>query len=193
LSATVGRDLAEVHRAHRALAVKYFARIKGDIQTFIDTVYRPYQIRETMDKFKLVDRLKAAPSPEEAFKIAEMFNRLVSEQAERYRRELVGSIESQEAEVLGAIDEAHARLQTASAVVTGHLASVRKVHDAQNEALSKFGLEGLREKVGDKVAAMSDRLAGLVEKARRGEQTADEAIKAVKELVEKFNPGSPDE
>ena len=37
LSNTVGRDLEEVHRAHRALAELHFQRIEDDINNFIDT------------------------------------------------------------------------------------------------------------------------------------------------------------
>ena len=48
LSATVGRDIAQVYRAHRELAVVLYERIKSDINRFIDEVYAPYQIQKLL-------------------------------------------------------------------------------------------------------------------------------------------------
>lgn len=48
LSATVGRDIAEVYRAHRELAVLFYKLIKGDINEFVDEVYGPYQINKLL-------------------------------------------------------------------------------------------------------------------------------------------------
>lgn len=183
LSATLGRDLAEVHRAHRSLAVRYFGRMRSDIRTFIDTVYRPYQVENTVKAFKLDEKIKTAIGPDEALKITELFVRLLSEQVEKYRLELEGKLQHQEFEVLSAIDEAHTRLQRANAIVTGHLASVRKVQEAQEDLLSKLKLDGLGKEMGDKIAGLSDQLAHLVEKARRGEEKADKAIEDVRKLI----------
>lgn len=41
LSTTVGKDLAEVHRAHRAIAVRYYGRIKADANALVDQEWRP--------------------------------------------------------------------------------------------------------------------------------------------------------
>src|SRR5690606_29737763 len=49
LSATVGRDIASVHKAHRELAQLVFERMRRDINRFVDNVYAPHQIRAFME------------------------------------------------------------------------------------------------------------------------------------------------
>jgi DNA anti-recombination protein RmuC len=181
LSATVGRDLAEVHRAHRALAVSYFRRMKGDVDRFIDTQYRPFMISATLRDTELVEKIKA--KPEQAAALLDTFLRLNNAQAEKYRAELHAPLVRQETQVLQAIDDAYQNLQNANAVVTGHLASVRKVFDAQNEALRKANLEGLREKAGTKLAELSEKVGGWVEKAARGEEKVDQVLEKLKTLL----------
>ncbi|MEK7477732.1 MAG: hypothetical protein AAB152_19100 [Candidatus Coatesbacteria bacterium] len=44
LSATIGRDLEAVHTSHRELAKLLYARMKQDVNTFVDTKYAPWQI-----------------------------------------------------------------------------------------------------------------------------------------------------
>ncbi len=191
LSVTLGRDLAEVHRAHRELAARYFDRMSQDIEAFIAEKYRPFQIRKTMEDFRLIERIEEArrkggrPDPLE---IMELFVRRLSEQIETYRGELLGNIARQEDEVIGTIDEAYLRLQNANAIVTGHLASIRKVRDAQAELLGKRDLEALRDRMGAKAADLSDRVNDLVERARRGEEKVDRAAEALKELTGEKRP-----
>ena len=59
LSATVGRDIAQVYKAHRELAVILYGRIKDDVNKFVDQVYAPYQIEKLLqadhDDFKKGD------------------------------------------------------------------------------------------------------------------------------------------
>lgn len=189
LSVTVGRDLAEVHRAHRELGVRYFGQIKGDINAFVDDVYRPYTIKNTMRQFELVDRILAAQAPDarvDALSVMELFVTMVSEEIESYRRELLDPIEAYEQEVLTGIDDAYQKLQNANAIVTGHLASVRKVHDAQEEILERAGIEDLRGRFVEETVFLSERVGDLLDKGRKAEERADEleeTIQKLKELV----------
>ena len=48
LSTTVGRDVAEAHRSHRETTVLLFARMKDDVNTFVDDVYAPFILRELL-------------------------------------------------------------------------------------------------------------------------------------------------
>lgn len=177
LSVTLGRDLAEVHRAHRALAIKYFERMKQDINQFIDEKYRPFMIRKTIQDSRLLEKVESASQPgarPDALMIMEVFVRKMSEQIESYRKKLLQNIVSQEEEVIQAIDDSYLKLQNANSIVTGYLTSVRKVRDAQAELLDRVKMEGLREKFINKTAKLSDNIAKLVEKARKGEATVEE-------------------
>jgi hypothetical protein len=192
LSVTVGRDLAEVHRAHRELTIKYFVRMKDDINDFIDEIYRPYMIQRTMADFKLLEKMQSAVengNEVRAFNIMQLFVSLLSEQIENYRRALLQNISKQESEVLSAIDDSYQKIQNANAIVTGHLASIRKVHDAQAELLSRVNLEGLREEVADKTAALSGKISDIIVKARKVDYTIDKAeerMKSIKALADEL-------
>ena len=57
--------------------------------------------------------------------------------------------------MLGAIDRSYNQIIYANSIVTGHLASVRKVHDAQEELLNEFGIENLRTETAQKLSSYS--------------------------------------
>ena len=48
LSATVGRDIAEIRKSHIALVDLYYAALFTDINKFVDDVYLPFQIHKTL-------------------------------------------------------------------------------------------------------------------------------------------------
>jgi hypothetical protein len=124
LSATVGRDLAEVHRAHRELAIRYFARMKADIDRFVDEQYRPFVIRDTLERLQLLDELKQEKNPAVLFQKMEIYVVEASKRIEDTRRQWLAPVTEQEAEVLKSLDRSYLTIQNANAIVTGHLASV---------------------------------------------------------------------
>jgi hypothetical protein len=206
LSVTLGRDLAEVHRAHRQLAKNYFDRIHTDIDQFIDEEYRPFIIRRSLEGFQLLEKLEAAsqlgaelPAPgpadtetadtrPDALQILELYVTKVSGQIESYRSELHRNIEIQQQVLLESIDSAYQQLQNANAIVTGHLASVRKVADAQAELLERTGLDTLSSMLIEKTVQLSQSIAVLVEQARKGEVALDEIAR---ELESSTRGGQP--
>ena len=70
-----------------------------------------------------------------------------------------------------------------NATVTAHLASVVKVHEAQDEILRKANLEGLREKVGVSLSNASERVAEFVGKAKAVEGSVDATTAKVNKLT----------
>jgi hypothetical protein len=168
LSVTVGRDLAALHVAHVALVKQYFDRMEADVNAFVDTQYRPYSIDRNMKDFDLVGRITAprAKGGPDALEVMQVFVEELTADIEDQRRTLLAPIRAQRQEVLGALEEAYRRLQDAQAVLTAHLASVRKVREAQDEALAAVGLKDLQARVIDATAALSERIAGAVARAR---------------------------
>jgi hypothetical protein len=53
LSATVGRDIAELHEVHRETARLLFRQMRDDVNQFVDEVYRPYIISSQMEDQQL--------------------------------------------------------------------------------------------------------------------------------------------
>lgn len=183
LSATVGRDIAEVRQAHRDLAVILLGRIKNDVNKFVDDVYAPYQIEkllqadrrdfEQRDPNSLFSALDAAiknPNDPDVRKDAvdamDVFLQVVRAEVESYRKERLAPVLAQEQDLLSAIDRSYNQIHYANSIVTAHLASVVKVHEAQEELLNQFGIEGLRKEIGQKLANTSNMVAEFVETAR---------------------------
>jgi hypothetical protein len=209
LSATVGRDLAEVHKAHRELAQLLFRRMRKDVNRFVDDVYAPHQIR-----FVMAEEQKKADSTDPAVRrkslllginaafkpgASSVLQKAVLEgmaitvekirvDVESMRSELLVPLDAQEAEVLGAIDRAYLKIHHANSIVTGHLSSVVKVHEAQAELLDSIGVEkDLRKEVGASLASASEQIGNIVEQAEKADKTLDKAKASADEIKATVN------
>ena len=163
LSNTLGRDLAELERAHRELASLYFRQAKDDVNRFIDEVYTPAFIKEFAKQAKLDTAVTKTmdEKPEDLLEGLTAFVNKAHERIEKKRRELLDPIEKQEADVMDAIIESHRRVQAGHGTIAAYLASVVKVRETQNQLLAEVGLEGLPEEVGRQTAAVADKIAEL--------------------------------
>ena len=204
LSATVGRDIAQVYKAHRDLAIILYGRIINDVNKFIDEVYAPYQIQRLLqadhedfkrgDPHSLFYALAKAikePNNTDAQKMAvlamDIFVQVVRGEVESYRKERLAPVLAQQKQVLSAIDRSYNQIHYANSIVTGHLASIAKVHDAQEELLKEFGLEGLRVEIGQNLANTSNMVAEFVEKAKSVDGTMAEMDKKIQELTKELD------
>ncbi len=217
LSTTVGKDLVEVHKAHRELAELMFQGMRDDVNRFVDEVYAPFQIQFVIDaeqekatsssdavrKMSLLAAMGVAfakpPADEDEEtrakranlqkQVLEKLGVLVSgieQDIEDMRRELLQPLEAQRAEVIGSIDRNYQRIHYANSVVMGHLSTVVKVHDAQEEALNAIGIEGLREKAGTSLARTSNQVGELVNRAERAGGTLDELEETITDTKAKL-------
>lgn len=163
LSNTVGRDLEEVHRAHRSLAELHFSDIERNINRFIDETYRPAFIKVFASEYDLNKRIEdLKDEPNKLLSVLTGFVQVATQRVEKKRSELINPIQEQKKLVISEIDAAHRQIQAAQAVVTRHLASVRKVRNVQNELLARVGLKS----VGEKVAEVSQKVGEFVTKGK---------------------------
>lgn len=185
LSSQIETDMAELHRANRELALRYFARSKANVKSFIENEYRPFIVRDTIRRVNLLERLQdiANESEEKAFDRMEVFVNLTLKQIQKTQDDLLEPIETQEREVLRTIDEAFAAVINAQSVVTGYLGSVQRIQQVQDEFLARAGLKDFRRTLIDETANISDGIAEITEKASRGDQAADEALKALHKIL----------
>ena len=215
LSDTVGRDIAVVHQSHRELAQILFTRMRNDVNRFIDNVYAPYQIDKVMSRQQelslsssdedrnksillLIDAAFKPEAPPElqntALRAMDILIKKIHADIESKRQELLDPLNAQEDEVLGSIDRAYQQLHYANSIVTGHLSSIVKVHEAQAELLQSIGVErDLRKVVSEGLAETSDKIGSLVEAAENvdnkigvAEGNADSLKNAIMELGDKL-------
>ena len=189
LSNTVGRDLEEVHRSNRALANLLFDIMEKDVNKFINEIYTPAYVKEFALNYKLDDKVKGivANAPQNLLPVLVRFVKLSNENIEKKRAELLDPIETQRHQVVNDIDESYRQLQAAQSIVAGHLASVRKVHDAQNELLKEVGLETVRERLAENTEKVSNRIGDLIEEAEKAEGNMDKVEEVLLKIKETIN------
>ena len=204
LSATVGRDVAQVYQAHKELAKLLYERIKKDVNRFVDNVYAPYQIKRQLkddfDDFKSgnADSLFgvlnfAVEHPDDSqaqlntLTYMDIFLEVVREDIESFRKEQLAPVIKQEQELLSAIDRSYNQIHYANSIVTGHLASIVKVHDAQEQILNEFNIEGLRKDMGKTLAETSRQVSEYTEQAEKLDQKLEETAKRIKDWEIKFH------
>lgn len=195
LSATVGRDIAEMHRAHRELGILHFERIIADLNRFVDDVYAPFQIEKTLQEYQsvLADAIKQASQPDptgqaqkNAYTMLKVYVEELRKEIESYRNELISSVKNDKDHFLARLDVSYQQIHYANSIVTGHLSSIVKVYDTQDEILAKAGIESLRQESGEKLAEISVEVAKIVDKAEKGSEKIDEAAEKLKDLIGKY-------
>ncbi|MEW6507079.1 MAG: hypothetical protein AB1432_04955 [Bacteroidota bacterium] len=194
LSATVGRDLAEIRKSHIALVDLYYQRLFDDINNFIDDIYLPFQVQNTLSdaeiKKDLLDSIEKASrenesgsAQKEALEKIQIYLLEVTSEVESFRKERLKPVKEQYSILLKNINQAYDQIHYANSIVTGHLASVRKVHDTQDEILSKLDLNNFRTTLGKGLSELSDEIGNLTKLAKEKNQNIDEIINKFKELI----------
>ncbi|WP_445402030.1 hypothetical protein [Zobellella sp. An-6] len=194
LSATVGRDLAEMRKSHTALVKIYYEGLIKNVNQFVDNVYLPYQIQRALSddaiKKDMLTSIEAASMEDvtgkkqkDAYQKLQYFHLIIHEEVDSYRKTKLSPINEQYKSVLNGINESYEKIHYANSIVTGHLASIVKVHDAQNEILEKLDLKDLRTKVGVDVVNISDEIAGITYEAKENDSDLEEIIAKFEELV----------
>lgn len=204
LSTTVGRDIAVTHKAHIQLAMLLFERMRQDVNRFIDGTYAPYQIKKAMERQKelaysddqgdrnksLLLAINAAFKAEASEKLQSIvltgmgsFITIIRNDIEQMRSELLNPLNEQEEQVLGSINRAYQQMHYANSIVTGHLSSIVKVHDAQSDMLEEFGVErDLQKDIGEGIAGVSERINLIVDSAEKVENRIDAAESTAESL-----------
>ncbi len=205
LSQTMGNDLATLRQAHINLAELNFRKIKADINSFVDGTYAPFIIHYALSKqlqaYKagqpsLYSSIEAAgkdggeQEAAQALKIMTDFQIGARKQIEKKRNELLSPVEKQENEIISAINQSYENVIYANSTVTGYLQSIRKVKEAQQDALSKIGLKGADSIVTRGLVNISERVNEVVEKGKEIDVMSADAInqldaitKAIQEIT----------
>ena len=197
LSATVGRDVGEIERSHRALVRIHYDGLERSINRFVDEVYAPYQIGETLKNpevgGKLVQAIQDAAQPVSddnskhvAFDAIGYYFLAVRANIEKYRGELLQPVHAQRDLVLQKLDVAYRQVQNGNAIVTGYLTSVAKVTEEQNKLLAQVGLPNLQADISTGADKLSQELTTVNAQVRTGQLQLANAVEQGKTLIEQF-------
>ncbi|MDD9303933.1 MAG: hypothetical protein HUK40_16945 [Desulfobacter sp.] len=169
--------------------------MEKDINKFIDEIYAPAYIKKFADDYRLDDKVKGIVenAPENLLPVLTRFVEKSYEVIEKKRGELLNPVRSQRNQLIEDIDASHRQLQATQAIISGHLASVRNVHDAQNDVLKTVGLERMREKLSENTEKVSNRISCLIEEAEKAEGKMDKVEEVLLKIKETINQIKPEE
>ena len=197
LSATVGRDVAEIERSHRSLVNSYYDNVERSINRFVDQVYAPYQISQTLEDPNvggvLASAIEEAAKPgadaktkKDTFDAIGYYFLSTRDNIEQFRAGLLKPIKEQRASLLKHLDDAYLRVQNGNSIVTGYLSSVVKLTEEQNKLLAQAGLPDLGSGIAQKADKLSQELGQVEGQVRTGKMGLDTAVKAAEELIKGF-------
>ena len=192
LSQTLGSDLKILHNSHRNAVQIYFGKIKNDINSFVDEKYAPFVIHYVLkselanyklDKTSLYGTIELAGQKEgqkeadEALKVMLDFQEAARKQIESKREELLSPILKQESEILNTVNQSYENAIYANSSITAYLQSIKKVRDAQQQALSMVGLEGTDTQITSSLVQLSDQIEKAVKIGKEIDIKSDDAYK----------------
>jgi len=197
LSATVGRDIAELRKSHLNLLKLHYDGLISNVNKFIDDVYLPYQIQKTLSdptiKNLMLSSIEAASKDDVtgsaqkgAFQNLKNFHIIIHNEIEDYRAKKLQPIQTQYKTLLLELNDSYDQVHYANSIVTGHLASVVQVHDAQSELLKETKLNGLRQRVSGELVIVSEEISELIESASKKDADLDKLINKFNKVSEKL-------
>ena len=197
LSQALGNDLMVLHQAHRNIAELHFRKINDNINSFVDDTYAPFVIQFVLNKelqayqagqpsiyttLELAGKNGGKPETDAAVKAMADFQEAARKQIERKRDELLLPVRSREVEIIGAINQSYENAIYASSTITGYLQSVRKVKEAQQEALSAIGLKGADELITNGLVQVSEQVNEAVRKGKEIDVKSEHALQQLDEI-----------
>ncbi len=201
LSQTIGNDLRELHKAHLNMIDLHFRKIKGDINIFIDDVYAPFVIHYTLKSeyknFKdgipsIYTSIQAAGQKGGKEETENALNEMIDFvdaarlQIENKKNELLTPIIIQESKIINSVNQSYENTIHANSTITAYLQSIRKVKDAQEEALSIIGLKGADTLITSTLVKLSEQIDDAVKKGKEIDIKSDDASIKFKAIFEKL-------
>lgn len=198
LSQTLGNDLKVLHNSHMSTVQIYFGKIKYDINSFIDEKYAPfiihYALKSELANYKqgktsLYGTIEVAGQKEgqkeanDALTVMMDFQEAARKQIESKREELLSPILKQEAEIKEAVNRSYENVQYANSSITAYLQSIRKVKEAQQQALSMVGLGSADTLVTKSLVKLSEQVESAVKTGKEIDIQSDDAYKQLEKVA----------
>ena len=201
LSQTLGSDLQVLHTTHRNMVFIHFKNIEEDITSFVDDVYAPfiisYVLKNELKKYQdggpslyttIENAGKKEGKEESENALKEMYDFLNAArlQIESKKGELLSPVILQETNILKSVDQSYENALYANATLTAYLQSIKKVKTAQQEALSRIGLNGVDSLISNTLVNLSDQVNAAVKKGKDIDIHSEEAFKNLEAIMEEI-------
>ena len=198
LSQTLGSDLKILHNSHRNMVVLYYSKLKNDINILIDDVYAPhiihYVLKVHLEYYKAgeesiygaIEKAGKEESKEASLNALDKmtdFITIARKQIENKRAELLDPIELQEMVLLNKINQSYENAIYANSTLTSYLISARKVKEAQSNALSMVGLQGMDTLINNNLILVSDKVNEAIIKGKEIDVKSDGALQELERIL----------
>lgn len=188
LSYSIGQDLEAVHASYRTLVRVHFDGLRDQVNTFIDTRWKPAALRSFIEKGKLVERA-TRPDPNEVLSGVGNWVDVALEGISRKRHQFLDPLDFEEQALLDTLDDAFAKLARANATVTAHLNSLRKVQEIQDEALQAMKLKDLRDRLDERLIEASRQTQRALEQLGGATKKVEDVERLKEQLLNKPEGG----
>ena len=201
LSKKMGESIKILQTAHLSTVDLLFKRMENDVNAFVDSVYAPYIIHfmlsAEIDKYNrkessLYGVIEAAGKnqggKETAQALSDMsdFTSAVTEQVNEMRSEMLEPILTERSTVVNSVNQSYENLVHANSTITGYLESIRKVKDAEKEALNMIGLSNADSVATKALLNVADKVSDALGKAKDIDIKSDQAEKQFEEISKKI-------
>lgn len=201
LSQTLGKDIKELHKAHRNMVQLYYGKIKDNINIFIDEVYAPYIINYMLnsenERFKSGKpslyqsieegrKLATPEATEDAITYLQDFLDVVNTQIDKKRKEILSPVQNQETGLLNKINESYENALLANASITNYLVSIRKLKETQQEVVSMVGLKGADTAIINTLMTVSENINDAVNLGKKIDIGSDKAFEDIENITNKI-------
>lgn len=119
---------------------------------------------------------------DEALKVMQEFQEAALVQIKSKRNELLAPILMQERKVLSSINQSYENTVYANATITGYLESIRKVKEAQNEALALIGLKDADVKMTRTLLKIAQVVNDAIEVGKKIDIKSDDAYEQLEKV-----------
>ncbi|WP_439182628.1 hypothetical protein [Carboxylicivirga taeanensis] len=201
LSKVLGSDIQTLQRSHESMIDLYYNKIITDVNRFIDDVYAPfiihYVLKKEMENYSnqqasIYGTIEAAgktggkTETDEALNVMTEFLEDANYQIEKKRTELLTPITQQKKELIARIKASYANAIYANLTITSYLESIRKVKEAQQEALSLAGLDGAEAELNSILLQTSDIVETAINKGKEIDIKSKEALQKIEEITKQI-------
>ncbi|MDO9399678.1 MAG: hypothetical protein Q7T79_03290 [bacterium] len=202
LSAAIGKDLREFKSSHEKMITLYYDKELSNIDKFIEEIYTPYIINYTikveMEEFEsgnesLFGLMREAAEnnsgkvSKDLLEYMQDYLQAAQNQIENKRISMTKPILEERSSLILSVNRSYDNAINGNAALTAHLKSIRKIKNAQSEALEMFHLNNIDSLISTTLVKTSEGIRKVLQKAKEIDVKSDDALKKINTISDEYN------
>lgn len=202
LSTAIGKDLREFKRSHEKMITLYYDKELSNIDKFIEEVFTPYIINYTikieMEEFEsgnesLFGLMREAAEnnsgkvSKDLLEYMQDYLQAAQNQIENQRSLMSKPILEEKSALLSSVNQSYDNAIYGNTALTAHLKSIRKVKNAQSEALEMLRLNNVDSLISTTLVKTSEGIRKVLQKAKEIDVKSDDALNKINTISDEYN------